>query len=68
MKRVISSVVAVVALAGAAVNLQAQDAAKVDAKHYTVAFENDRVRVLKAHYGPGENRPCIRIRMPWPCF
>src|SRR5437762_13797103 len=54
MKRVISSVVAVVALAGAAVNLQAQDAAKVDAKHYTVAFENDRIRVLKAHYGPGE--------------
>ena len=54
MKRVILSVVAVVALAGAAVNLQAQDAAKVDAKHYTVAFENDRVRVLKAHYGPGE--------------
>ena len=54
MKRVISSVVAVVALVGAAVNLQAQDAAKVDAKHYTVAFENDQVRVLKAHYGPGE--------------
>ena len=50
MKRVISSIVAVVALSGAAVNLQAQDAAKVDAKHYTVAFENDRVRVLKAHY------------------
>ena len=37
MNRVILSVVAVVALAGAAVNLQAQDAAKVDAKHYTVA-------------------------------
>ena len=54
MKRVILAVVAVVALAGAAVNLRAQDAAKVDAKHYTVAFENDRVRVLKAHYGPGE--------------
>ena len=54
MKRVILLVIAVVALAGAAVNLQAQDAAKVDAKHYTVAFENDRVRVLKAHYGPGE--------------
>ena len=32
MKRVILSVVAVVALAGAAVNLQAQDAAKVDAE------------------------------------
>ena len=54
MKRVILSVVAVVALAGAAVILRAQDAAKVDAKHYTVAFENDQVRVLKVHYGPGE--------------
>jgi quercetin dioxygenase-like cupin family protein len=41
-------------LAGAAVILRAQDAAKVDAKHYTVAFENDQVRVLKAHYDPGE--------------
>ena len=54
MKRVILSVVAVVALAGAAVILRAQDAAKADTKHYTVAFENDQVRVLKAHYGPGE--------------
>ena len=54
MKRVILSVVAVVALAGAAVILRAQDAAKVDAKHYMVAFENDQVRVLKVHYGPGE--------------
>jgi quercetin dioxygenase-like cupin family protein len=54
MKRVILSVVALIALAGAAVVLRAQDAAKVDAKHYTVAFENDQVRVLKAHYGPGE--------------
>ena len=54
MKRVILSVVAVVALAGAAVIVRAQDAAKVDAKHYTVAFENDQVRVLKVHYGPGE--------------
>ena len=54
MKRVVLSVVAVVALAGATVVLRAQDAAKVDAKHYTVAFENDQVRVLKVHYGPGE--------------
>ena len=54
MKRVILSVVAIIALAGAAVILRAQDAAKVDAKHYTVAFENDQVRVLKAHYDPGE--------------
>jgi len=54
MKRVILSVAAVVALAGAVVILRAQDAAKVDGKHYTVAFENDQVRVLKVHYGPGE--------------
>ncbi len=54
MKRVISSVAATLALAGSAVVVRAQDAANVDAKHYTVAFENDQVRVLKAHYGPGE--------------
>src|SRR5436190_18330695 len=54
MKRIILSVTAVVALAGAPVILRAQDAAKVDAKHYTVAFENDQVRVLKVHYGPSE--------------
>src|SRR3982075_2260862 len=34
--------------------LQAQDAAKVDPKHYTVLSENDQVRILKAHYGPHE--------------
>ena len=54
MKRVILSVVAVVALAGAAAMLWAQDAAKVDTKHYTVVLENDQVRVLKVRYGPGE--------------
>jgi quercetin dioxygenase-like cupin family protein len=34
--------------------LSAQDAAKVDAKHYTVLSENDQVRILKVHYGPHE--------------
>jgi quercetin dioxygenase-like cupin family protein len=32
----------------------AQDAAKVDPKHYKVEFENDQVRVLRINYGPGE--------------
>jgi len=32
----------------------AQDATKVDAKHYKVEFENARVRVLRIHYGPHE--------------
>ena len=34
--------------------LSAQDAVKVDPKHYTVVTENDQVRVLKAHYGAHE--------------
>lgn len=32
----------------------AQDPVKVDSKHYTVEFENDQVRVLRAKYAPGE--------------
>jgi len=32
----------------------AQDAVKVDAKHYKVEFENDQVRVLRITYGPHE--------------
>jgi len=34
--------------------LQAQDAVKVDPKHYSVVSENDQVRILKVHYGPHE--------------
>jgi quercetin dioxygenase-like cupin family protein len=33
---------------------RAQDAVKVDPKHYKVLAENERVRVLKATYGAGE--------------
>ena len=32
----------------------AQDATKVDPKHYKVEYENDTVRVLRINYGPGE--------------
>lgn len=32
----------------------AQDAVKVDPKHYKVEFENDEVKVLRITYGPGE--------------
>jgi len=31
------------------------DPFKVDAKHYSLEFENDQVRVLRVHYGPREN-------------
>ena len=53
MKRVLFSVVAVVALIGTLV-ARAQDPVKVDPKHYTVVFENDAVRVLYVHYAVGE--------------
>jgi len=32
----------------------AQDAVKVDPKHYTIVSENDQVRIVKVHYGPHE--------------
>src|SRR6267143_5578269 len=37
-----------------AVPALAQDPVKVDSKHYTVAFENSQVRVLRIKYGPHE--------------
>ena len=39
---------------GLAPIVSAQDAVKVDPKHYTVVSENDQVRILKVHYGPHE--------------
>jgi quercetin dioxygenase-like cupin family protein len=38
----------------AAGTASAQDAVKVDPKHYKVEFENDQVRVLRITYGPHE--------------
>jgi quercetin dioxygenase-like cupin family protein len=37
-----------------AISAVAQDAAKVDPKHYTVEFENRQMRVLRIRYGPHE--------------
>ena len=34
--------------------LRAQDAVKVDPKHYSVVTDNAQVRILKVHYGPHE--------------
>ncbi len=48
---ILSICVAVILLSGYSF---AQDAAKVDSKHYKVEFENDQVRVLRITYGPGE--------------
>jgi quercetin dioxygenase-like cupin family protein len=53
MKRIIMLVAAVGWMVAASV-ARAQDPVKVDPKHYTVELENDTVRVLRIHYGPGE--------------
>ncbi len=36
------------------VKLPDLDPVKIDPKHYKVEFENDQVRVIRAHYGPHE--------------
>lgn len=43
-------------LVAALVSLTAsgEDAVTADPKHYKVAFENDKVRIIRVHYGPGE--------------
>jgi mannose-6-phosphate isomerase-like protein (cupin superfamily) len=51
MKQALLAVGVAVAIASPAF---AQDAVKADPKHYKVVAENERVRVLKATYGPGE--------------
>ena len=48
------STLGLIVLAMAAATANAQDAVKVDSKHYKVEFENDQVRVLRITYGPGE--------------
>src|SRR3954468_17888558 len=37
-----------------ATSVMAQDAAKVDPKHYKVESENAEMRILRVHYGPHE--------------
>lgn len=54
MKQFLSAVTVLFAVMLFAGNSFAQDAAKVDPKHYKVEFENDQVRVLRITYGPGE--------------
>lgn len=53
MRRVLC-VVAVFLLVASVVPAMAQDAVKVDSKHYKVEFENDQVRVVRVTYGPHE--------------
>lgn len=47
-------VAAMLVMGASVVPASAQDAVKVDAKHYKVEFENDQIRVLRITYGPHE--------------
>jgi quercetin dioxygenase-like cupin family protein len=51
MRRILVPLLFVLA---AALPALAQDATKVDSKHYKVEFENSRVRIVRVHYGPHE--------------
>ena len=52
--RVLMALCGALLLAGSVAAAWAQDAVKVDPKHYTVISENDQVRIVKVHYGPHE--------------
>ena len=52
--RRIALVVGLLLLTVTAVPAMAQDAVKVDPKHYKLEFENAQVRVLRITYGPHE--------------
>jgi quercetin dioxygenase-like cupin family protein len=52
--RVQIALCSVVLCLGLAPIVRAQDPVKVDPNHYSVVSENDQVRILKVHYGPGE--------------
>ncbi len=54
VKSGITTTVLLVMLLSIPVEALGQDPTVVDAKHYTVEFENDQVRVLRISYAPGE--------------
>jgi quercetin dioxygenase-like cupin family protein len=54
MKQLLSTLTVLSAVLFLSGKILAQDAVKADPKHYKVEFENDKVRVLRIAYGPGE--------------
>jgi hypothetical protein len=42
-------------------NSKADDLVKVDPEHYSLEFENERVRVLRVKLGPKEKSPMVKI-------
>jgi len=54
MALIARAALAAAVVAFASTSALAQDAAKVDPKHYKVLVDNAQVRVLRIHYGPHE--------------
>ena len=52
-KRTIIGISFITALFIATIKI-AEDAVVADPEHYTVEFENDKVRIIRIKYGPGE--------------
>ena len=52
-KRTIIGISFITALFIATITI-AEDAVVADPEHYTVEFENDKVRIIRIKYGPGE--------------
>ncbi|MBT8377680.1 MAG: cupin domain-containing protein [Ignavibacteria bacterium] len=54
MKKLTFSLVITFSVILLSTNIFAQDATVVDPEHYKVEFENDKVRVLRIAYAPGD--------------
>ena len=54
MFKKITIAVAFVAATFLSASVLAEDAVVADPEHYTVEFENDKVRIIRIKYGPGE--------------
>ena len=54
MSRTILIGVSIIAGAFFSIAAFAEDAVVADPEHYTVEFENDKVRIIRVKYGPGE--------------
>ena len=46
--------IAIIAAAFYSITAIAEDAIDADPEHYTLEFENDKVRIIRIKYGPGE--------------
>lgn len=53
IKKILAGVFIIAAMSFSTISI-AEDGVVADPKHYSVEFENDRIRVIRIKYGPGE--------------